>query len=267
MLNRAHYLALGVVATLLLVLLNLPAETSGRLKRAVGGLFVPLFGLSGAARSFVDSAALRVQPRASLIREVQRLSAENAELRVRAAEGEAARQEHQRLLAQIGLTPRGPWKLRFARVVGRDPSTWWRTVRIDAGSRDGLQPNLPVMTSDGLVGRIASVGHSQSEVVLVGDAACGVATVVLETRDHGMVHGGQGTADLGEVEWNSLRFSPDLLPGQTVVTSGLGGIFPKGLVVGRILDVRTVDGGLYSSARLRLAANLNRLEEVWVLIP
>ena len=82
-----------------------------------------------------------------------------------------------------------------------------------------------------------------------------------------MIHGGQSTLDLGEVEWNSLRFSPDLLAGQTVVTSGLGGVFPKGLVVGQVLDVRPVEGGLYSSARIRLAANLNRLEEVWVLVP
>lgn len=267
MLKRVHYVAVGAVGALLLVLLNLPAETAGRLKRAMGGVFVPLFGLSGASRSFVDAVALRAQPRSTLIAEIQRLSAENAELRIRAAQGEVARAENDRLMAQLGASPTGPWKLRPARVVGRDASNWWRTLRIDAGSRDGLQPDLPVMTGEGLVGRIARVGLSQSEVVLVGDADCGVATLVAETRDHGMIHGGQSTLDLGEVEWNSLRFSPDLLAGQTIVTSGLGGVFPKGLVVGRVLDVREVDGGLYSSARIRLAANLNRLEEVWVLLP
>ena len=174
-----HYVALGAVGALLLVLLNLPAETAGRLKRAVGGVFVPLFGLSDASRSFVDAVALLAQPRSVLIAEVQRLAAENAELRVRAAQGEAARVENERLLAQIGASPTGPWKLRFARVVGRDASNLWRTLRIDSGSRDGLQPNLPVMTGDGLVGRVGRVGHSQSEVVLVGDADCGVATLVV----------------------------------------------------------------------------------------
>jgi len=64
-----------------------------------------------------------------------------------------------------------------------------------------------------------------------------------------------------------LQNSPAIMTGQQVLTSGLGGVFPKGIPIGTIADSRTVEGGLYTEARLRLAANLNRLEEVWVLTP
>lgn len=267
MLKRTHSIVLGVVGLLLLLLLNLPSGAASRLKLALGGVFLPLLGLSSAAHSFVDAASYELLPRSTLVDEVRRLEKENAALRVESALGAEAAAENQRLRAQLGSIPRGAWRPRLARVVGRDPTTWWRTCLIDFGARDGAVVNQPVVTAQGLVGRIASVGHSHSQVALVGDASCGVAVLIAETRDHGIVAGGQSTTDAGVVEVTTFQQTPGILAGQTVLTSGEGGIFPKGLVVGTVMDARPARSGLFTSARVRMGANLNRLEEVWVLAP
>ncbi|MFM8358067.1 MAG: rod shape-determining protein MreC, partial [Verrucomicrobiota bacterium] len=93
------------------------------------------------------------------------------------------------------------------------------------------------------------------------------AAMVAETRDHGVIKGAQSTLEAGVVEWTALRHSPEVMAGHRLLTSGLGGVFPKGLTVGQVIDTREVDAGLYTVARVRLAANLGRLEEVWVLQP
>lgn len=268
MLKRTHYLfALGTVLLLVLVLLNLPAPAAARLKLAVGGVFLPLFGITAGAQSFVDRASYNLLPRDTLVSEVQRLERENAGLKLAAAEGRDAIAENNRLRSQLGALPRGPWKPRLCRVVSRDASTWWRTVLIDFGTRDGAQVNQTVIANGGLVGRISAVGFSHSQVALVGDADCGVSITVAETRDHGVIKGSQSTTDAGIAELTMLQNCPQVMAGHAVVTSGLGGVFPRGLPVGTILDTRASAGGLYTTARVRLAANLNRLDEVWVLQP
>jgi len=138
----------------------------------------------------------------------------------------------------------------------RDPSNWWRTVQIDRGSLDGIRVNLPVLTTDGLVGRISAVGPTQSQVVLLGDPNCKVAALVEnETRDQGVV-GVSGPFDGSLLELSYLSRNAIVKPGQSVVTSGEGGIFPKGIPLGKIVDSRPVEYGLYIQARIKLTANL-----------
>ena len=149
----------------------------------------------------------------------------------------------------------------------RDPANWWRTVQIDLGSRDGLRENLPVITDAGLVGRVSSVSLTHAQVVLVGDPNCRVSALVENAaRDMGVLIAG-GTLDTSLVELTYLASSANLKPGQSVITSGLGGIFPKGIPIGQIVDSRSVEYGLYTDARVKLNANLGSLEQVWVLFP
>ncbi len=267
MLKRGQYMALGVVATLLVILLNLPPTTAARLKLVFGGIFLPLFGLTSAGTSFVDDLSLRVLPRRTLIEQVRKLEQENHELRLTSMQGRAALDENIRLKQQLSAKPEGPWQWHLARVVGREPTTWWRALQIDYGARQGATVNQSVVTPQGLVGRISEVGEYFSRVALIGDVDCQVTGIVQETRDFGVIKGPQSTVQAGILEWTALRSSPDVMAGQTILTSGEGGVFPKGLVVGRILDTRSVQAGLYTSARVRLSVDLGRLEEVWVLKP
>lgn len=268
--KRAHYIALGTAAVLTLVLLNLPPGASARLKLALGSVFLPLFGLAGSASSFVDRASWNLVPRKVAIAEIQRLQKENEQLKFAAKEGADAQLENQRLRQQLGWLPKSTWagRLRPARIVGRDPTLWWRTCTIDIGSRHGVRPKLPVLTSDGLVGQTGQVSDSQTQIILLGDPACGVSVVVQnETRDQGYINGSQTPVlDQSIVTVSFLQVNRRILAGQNVVTSGLGTVFPQGIPVGTILDTKVQDG-LFTQARVRLAADLGRLQEVWVMLP
>ena len=267
MLKRTHYIALGLVVLLTLILLNLPARTATRLKLAIGGLFLPLFGLASSSQQLADKAADSVTTRSELLKQNDALRRENQQLRLQAMQGAETAREDARLRQLIGWQQTRPWKLRLASIVLRDPANWWRTVQIDLGSRDGIRTNLPVLTTDGLVGRVSEVGLTRSQVVLVGDRNCKVAAVVQnDARDCGVI----GTSDPFDNSLVALEFIPKnarLKSDQTVFTSGLGGIFPAGIPIGKVVDFRPVEFGLYLEARVKLAANFGSLEEVWVLFP
>jgi rod shape-determining protein MreC len=266
MLRRPHYIALGLVAVLTLIILNLPGQTAARLKVAVGSLFLPLFGLATSSHQLANKAGDAILPRSELEKQNEALRQENQELRLRAFQARENARETARLRQLLGWQQNAPWKLRLANVVLRDPANWWRSVQIDLGSRDGVRTNLPVLTTDGLVGHVSSVGLTRSQVVLVGGQNCRVAALIEETRETGIV----GTADAFDNSLAALGFlsrNANVKPGQSVVTSGLGGIFPRGIPIGKIVDSRTVEYGLYTEARVKLAANLSALEEVWVVLP
>ncbi len=267
MFKQKNYLALGAVVFVAVVLLSLPTRATSRLKLAVGSWFLPLFGLAGAAQQLPTDLADSVLPRRELLRQIDSLRRENQQLRSQAVQSTAVARENDQLRALFNWQRQAPWKLKLAHVVMRDPANWWRTVQIDLGSRDGLRENLPVITDDGLVGRVSSVSLTRAQVILVGDPNCRVSALVENaTRDMGVLIAG-GTLDTSLVELTYLASSANLKPGQSVVTSGLGGIFPKGIPIGQIVDSRSVEYGLYTDARVKLNANLGSLEQVWVLFP
>jgi rod shape-determining protein MreC len=208
-----------------------------------------------------------VVSRRELLRLNDELRRENQQLRLQAMQAQETASENARLRQLVGWQRQTSWKLKLAKVVLREPANWWRTVQIDLGSRDGLRVNLPVLTTDGLVGRISSVSLTRSQVVLLGDPNCKVsARVENEAHDTGVI-GASGPLDTEFVGLGYLSRNANLKPAQNVVTSGEGGIFPPGIPIGKVVDVQAVDFGLRTQARVRLAANLNALEEVWVMFP
>jgi rod shape-determining protein MreC len=266
MLKRPHYIALGLIVFVTLVILNLPGKTTARLKLGLGSLFVPLFGLANSVHQQGARTGEVVMPRSELVRQKEALQRQNEELRLQIMRSEGLARENDRLRQLLGWQPRKPWKLKPAQVVLGDPANWWRTVQIDLGSRDGVKANSPVLTSDGLVGRIASVSLTRSQVVLLGDPNCKVsARVDNQNRDTGVI-GGSGPLETGIVEMAYLSRTAEVKPGQNVWTSGLGGIFPKDILIGKVLDARSEDFGMSIVARVKLAANLSALEEVWVMM-
>ncbi len=265
MLRRPHYIAFGLVLLITVILLNLPNRASARLKLGIGSVFLPLFGLTGSSQHLARKATEAVLPRGELLRQNEALRRENQQLRLEVLRAEGLERENARLRELVGWQQVQHWKVRLARVVLREPANWWHTVQIDLGSRDGIQTNSPVLTTEGLVGRIGAVSLTRSQVVLLGDPNCKVAArVENETRDSGIIGPG-GPLDRELVELGYLSRNANLKPGQKVRTSGEGGIFPRDIPIGTIVDSQTVEYGLYTVARVKLAANLNALEEVWVM--
>lgn len=155
MLKRPHYIALGLVVLLTLILLNLPSQKTARWKVGIGGLFLPLFGLAGSAQHLAGKAGDALLPRKELLRQNEALRQENQELRLKLIEVTAAAHEGERLRQILGWQARLPWKVKLGSIVLREPSNWWRSVQIDLGERDGIRANQPVITPEGyLVGRV-----------------------------------------------------------------------------------------------------------------
>jgi len=189
-------------------------------------------------------------------------------LRLQLTQAEAWRRENVELRRLVGWRQTNPWKSQAARVVSRDPSDWWRTIWIDRGAKDGLKANLPVLTPEGLAGRTWWVGLGTSQVLLLGDPKCHVAVEVRDTGEQGVLtRSASGSMDPRLVTMGYLPPSASLRSGQIVVTSGLGGVFPAGIPVGRIVDWRSVSYGLYTEARVKLFVDSSRLKHVLVLLP
>jgi rod shape-determining protein MreC len=272
MFKQKHYLALGAVTLVAVLVLSLPSRAVSHLKLAVGSLFLPLFGLANSAQQLPADLADSVLPRRELLKQIDTLRRQNDQLKVQTLQAAAIARENDQLRIQIGWQigwqKQTPWKLKLANVVMRDPANWWQTVQIDLGSRDGIQTNQPVLTADGLVGRVSSVSLTRSQVVLIGDPNCRISALVENpTHDTGIISA-SGPLDNSLVELTYLSGSANLKPGQNVFTSGLGGVFPKGIPIGLVAEeAQPVEFGLYTEARVKLSANLGALEQVWVLFP
>jgi len=270
MLRKSHYIALAAVALLTLVLLKLPSQTTTRLKVGIGSVFLPAFGLTGSSQRVFENAADSMVSKKDLLKQMRQLESQNQELRVRTMQWDAIAKENLRLRQQLGLPrTRADWNLRLAHVVARDPANWWRSLKIDLGGRDGIVTNAAVLTPEGLVGRVSEVGFAQSQVVLLGDPDCRVSVMVEETREPGVIapeSAGPLDDSLVDIAFLLSR-SSQLKAGQRIITSGQGGLFPKGIPVGHVVDSRSVGYGLYTEARAKLAVNISTLEEVFVKLP
>jgi rod shape-determining protein MreC len=267
MFKRKNYLALGAVVLVAVLILSLPASATSRLKLVISSWFLPLFGLAGAAQQLPADLADNALPRRELLQQINSLRNENQQLKVEQVQAIATARENDQLRNLFDWQKQVPWKLKLAKVVMRDPANWWRTVQIDLGSREGLRENLPVLTADGLVGRVFSVRLTTAQVVLIGDPNCRVSALVENpTHDMGVLNA-SGPLDPSLVELSYLTSGANLKAGENVITSGLGGIFPKGIPIGKIVDAQSIEFGLATEARVKLNANPGALEQVWVLFP
>lgn len=267
MFKRPHYIVVSGVVLLGIVLVALPKQTSAQIKLAMSSLFLPLFGLANVGSKTADKAADVIMPRRVLEAQLEAVKKENSDLKFQLIQHDRIVAENDQLRASVAWQKRMPWTLKLAKVLTRDPANWWRTMQIDVGSRDGIAVNMPVLTPQGLVGRIDEVGYMSSRVVLLGDPNCRVAARVWDTKDRGVI--APGASSVLDPTLVSLTYLPrhsTNRPGSFVYTSGEGGIFPDRILIGQIADIESVGQGLYVEARVKLAADLQRLEMVWVIL-
>jgi len=268
MLKKPHYIILVLVVLLVIVLLKLPSETMGKVKLAISGLFLPLFGLTGSLHELTDRPGETLTTKHELARQNEELRRQNEELTIQLQQDAAVTSENTRLRSLVGWPRQTPWHLKLARVIARDPANWWRSVEINLGARDGIKPNYPVLTSDGLVGRIQSVGEIRSQVILLGNPDLRVAAFVQTSGETGVINSSSSSPQENNmVDLDYLKGSSAVQPGQKVVTWGEGGVFPPGIAIGKVVDVRVKEYGLATEARVKLDADMGALQEAWVMIP
>lgn len=261
---RRQWMAAAVLAGALVTLAAVTAHRDPQFGRVGQAL---LDGV-GAAAAPIRRLAEEVRAAGDALAELWRLREENRRLREELARYRAlepamlqAIEAHARLRALLGLKEWYGEAVVAARVVLRTPDRWFEQVVVDAGSLDGVEPGMPVVTSEGLVGRVVGVTPRQATVMLLTDPASGVGAMVLATRDAGVVLGSHVQRGRLVLTFYSPGAAPR--PGQLVVTSGYGGQFPPGIPVGTVESVER--GRLTPLATVRPAVDLDRLTEVLVL--
>jgi rod shape-determining protein MreC len=260
----ATALAVGLLVVFLAGLTAAERDRVTVLEQAVREALRPVLEVVTRAREAVGGTVVTLLSLPLLREEQKKLKAEAA--RVSDLERRLAilEEENRRLRALLGFRLPVPGRVVGAQVVGRNADNWLSRVVIDQGTRAGIGRNAPVMTAQGLVGRVSSPGLHQSIVTLLSDPGSAVGAMVARTRDAGVCYGQVGT-DLLRMRF----FSRDarVEPGDQVVTSGLGGVFPPHLLVGTVVETFRGDYGLVQYATVRPAADLRSLGEVLVLLP
>ena len=168
--------------------------------------------------------------------------------------------ENGRLRALLDFRETLQGDLLTARVVGRDASDVSRTLTIDRGESDGVTRGAAVLAPQGVVGQVFLVGRHAARVLLVSDHNSGIDAFVQRTRARGIV---QGTVDAG-CALKYVKRTEDVQVGDTLVTSGLDGIFPKGMPIGRVTAIDKRGQGLFQSADVAPRVDFDQLEEVLV---
>ena len=155
-----------------------------------------------------------------------------------------------------------------ARVIGRDASNWWKTIQIDRGTRDGVRENCPVLSADGLVGKTISVTKGEARVLLLVDPNCKVSALLQDSRQPGIVAGvDEKFASAPRCQMTFVNRDTKIKPGETIVTSGLGSVFPKGFLIGTVVRAQlNAQSGMYQDIEVKPAADFQRLEEVIVIL-
>ncbi len=194
-------------------------------------------------------------------RQNEEILADNRRLQGELTAMEELRLANQRLRRLLDFVEEMELEGVAAEVIAEDASSWFRTVVIDKGSEDGIAEGMPVVVPEGVVGRVIRVAAGESRVLLITDASSAAAALVQRTRTRGVCRGEGDSLNLDF----ALR-QADIQVGDKVISSGMGGVFPKGLAIGEVTDVERGDFGLFQNVKVRPVADFSRLEEVLVLL-
>jgi len=175
--------------------------------------------------------------------------------------------ENERLREMLNFKERSYYyDLEGAKVIGRNPSNWFETILIDKGKYNDIEVDMAVVTDKGLVGRIIETGDRWSKVLLIIDPKSSVSAMIQRTRDNGIIKGQIEPTNKGYCEMVYLPLDSNVLPGDLVISSGLGEIFPKGLVIGEVEEIEQQENELLKIAIIKPEVDFQRLEEVFIII-
>ncbi|MBN1474395.1 MAG: rod shape-determining protein MreC [Syntrophaceae bacterium] len=170
--------------------------------------------------------------------------------------------ETERLRKLLALKESAGYSFIAARVIAREQGALSKTIIIDKGSFDGLKSGMPVIAPPGLAGRVVHVSWNVSKVLLITDENSNVDVLLDRTRVQG-IFSGEGLRG-GKLKY--ITKNQDVIAGDIVISSGMGGVFPKGLLVGQVRDVTKPDTELFLNISVTPYVDFSKLEEVLVLI-
>ncbi len=272
--ERTHYLWLVLAGVLLL--LNLPIPASRQVKAFIREAFSPFQQVAGGWTGHVRSATRALRSKRVLNDSADAMARELFVLRDEVRQLREIERENTALRDVLGFAAQSDKALVPCQILSRgDISGWWHTIRIDGGIAGGVTNDMAVLSFDGLVGRVLAVTDSTAEVLLVTDRNCKVAVRVSGTDVLGIMRGdassinGAGPLEMfrsaGRCRMDFVDRGVDLAAGDMIETSGLGGVYPPGALVGVVTAVQEDPSGLYQVADVMPVLDVRGLRYVFVV--
>jgi rod shape-determining protein MreC len=252
-----------VLGAILLLVFNLPEKAAQGSKSAVRELLAPYHSAVAAAGGWRQALSRSAAAETNSLRlaQLQRL--------------ETLEQENDHLRRLLNMAERIPRRTVGCDIIGRDGEAgWWRMIRLNRGAKDGITTNDVAVTESGVLGVVREVSPHTADVLLLTDPGCRIAARCTRTGDFGLLQGGGVMDRDGVMEMllpanlDEMTFIPresTIREGDEIVTSGLGGVFPEGLIIGRVHHIEAARSGLYLNAQVIPAVDLARLRHVLII--
>jgi len=266
--RRTNLIAIGVFLLALTLVFLLSPRNRQRLQNGFLGLVSPFLKKGSEVDSRWKEYRTRLKKLDELEAENKQLKVSNDELHATNLALRSVEAEKIRLQEMLGYQRSSPFAVVPARVIGRSPSNWWSTIVIDKGTLDQIEAGLAVVTPDGLVGKVMTLSDHSATVLLVSDENCKVAGSVEGSKEQGIVRvevRGQRTSNSIQptMTLNFLsRFAP-LRPGQRILTSGAGSVYPPGILIGQIVEFKSRE--LDGQAVIEPSVDIAGLSDVFVI--
>lgn len=260
-------LIITTVCAVLISVLSFVSATSGFLQNAVGVLTYPFRSAVTAVATWVEDKQRYYKDYSDLIAENEALRERVAELERDARQAEADREENALLRELLELREqRRDLTFESAAVIDRESTNWTSALTLNRGTAHGVEKNDCVVSAEGdLVGVVSAVGYNWCTVLTVIDTDTELGARVFRTQEVAVAEGDLALMGEGRLKLSYLSADAQLLSGDVVTTSGLGGFYPGGLAIGTVESVRTGDDGLAQYAVLAPAARLGELSEVFII--
>ena len=197
----------------------------------------------------------------SVVDENQRLRKELWEARAQNHQSRENQLTNERLRQLLDLQQEIQQPMIAAQVIGKDPSPWFQTIMIDKGASDGVAKGLPVINPEGIVGLVIESTAHYAKVMLITDPNSAVDAVVQDIRARGIIKGGAA----GYCMFNYVLRKHNVVVGDLVISSGMDGVFPKGLPVGQVATIVKREAGIFQEVTITPRVDFERLEEVMVV--
>lgn len=267
--RRNHIIGLAIFLAALALVFTWNVRAQRRVQAGALQIVAPLNGATSSLGRKVLALRDGLKSLPELEEENKRLKVDNEKLRITNTMLNGLKDENDGLRRALVYKENAATKFDLvpARIIARSAATWWSNVQIDRGEQDGLDSDMPVVTDEGLVGKTTTVGANTASVLLVADENCKVAALIEGTHEPGILagerisNGGQPDLALNFLKKSSV---PSLHAGMKIRSSGLGGVFPEGLMLGSItaLETRALD----ARARVAPSVDLSKLENVFVIV-
>ncbi len=251
-----------IIASLIMIAYNLKYDTGKNfLRKIVLETVAPIYGvLSGSIRS-VQDAWTRYILLVGIQEENRNLKKKINELKAVLVSYQEGYQEAQRLKKLLAITDHDPYRFVTAKVIGREQAALSRTVLINKGLSDGLKNGMPVIAYPGLIGRLVDVSWHVSRVLLLIDENSNIDAIVQRNRTQGII---SGAGSQGMI-LKYISKTQDVQKGDIMVSSGMGGVFPKGWLIGQVINVDRQDAGLFLKIKVAPFVDFAKLEELLIL--